>query len=1109
MAAKVYKPEYPGLYYFDTFTFTTMGTSGTRGPIPTSTYSNVPWRDGDFSIVDGQQQWTVPATGTYRITASGACGAKKGRIVSGDVNLSEGQVLTMLVGQMSKGLDGGGGGSFIVSDGKPLIVASGGDGAGGHDASFSPYGSGNGINGAGYFTDGSNVSTKFQFLKPAAYINGGYGNSYEGLLPFGGGFGGGQTFVYPPETPIPIVMPSSQHWTTIGVSPTGRFVAFVQSSTIAAYSNDGINWTQITMPFYGNWNAVAVNSNGLFIVISDTDDFAAYSNDGINWSKLNTMSTSAYWTAIAVNSNGRFVVISQGSSVSSYSDDGVNWTDTALPFSAYWQSMTVSSSGRFVAIAISYGVAIYSDNGINWTGTTLFVPPYYYWSSIAVNSSGRFVAIPQYSYNKIAAYSNDGINWLESNTIPSNTSWSALTVNSNGRFIAIANSTDVAAYSDDGINWTQTTMPSSRYWKAVAVSSNGTCVALVDNQNTVAISYDGISWFSTLPLQNIRGGGGYTGSPGDRSSGATCYADLSVTNFTDLGAISNTAGYVTVSLIEPALVTIPSDDTIIDTKIYVSPSGFAYWSDVAYSPELGIFATCSGFYNGQGIAYSTDGKQWFRSDYIGNGPSSVAWSPDLGIFITSAGFRVYFSSNGKNWTLTGNLEFYGFRDVIWVPFLHEFICIANVEYSSFYKSLDGINWYSITVGTPVYYSQYRYSVLAASTDTVIAGLSTYVYASTDGDNWDISLTTTGVVVTTAYGNGTFFVVTDASYYYYSTDKGQTWSNGTLSFAWPYFVLAVFTNDSVIITGDNETFVSHDYVTWTRYPNNTMIPSSSSYNSLVYNPTEQYIVAVSDREINLSIDGTLWIPADTTFIGATYDNVAYSPETSTVVAVASNGQTSTETGVYTKDGVNWKRIPGLNFNSPICLWNPLQNLFFLIDNYGVSRAFDPVSESLIYAPGYREWIDQTTPVELLKSYYQQGLNNNFPIGKAFSLGGIIVDTGANLYGGYRVSCSGDVFIKMGRDPGGTAYTSTDGTNWESYQLQGYLTDIRRIIYISKYKAFFTVSGQTGRVHKSYDGVEWTMVYQSPGISLSEMVWCPTFNSILIFSIANNLTKLTFF
>lgn len=133
----MYKPSYPGSYYFDTFTFTTMGNSGHRGPLPTQKYANAPWDPDQFSIVDGQQQWTVPANGTYQITAAGAYGAKPGRVVTGQVSLAQNQVLSLLVGQQPTPLTanvvdnvtvGGGGGTFVTSGGKPLMVASGGDG---------------------------------------------------------------------------------------------------------------------------------------------------------------------------------------------------------------------------------------------------------------------------------------------------------------------------------------------------------------------------------------------------------------------------------------------------------------------------------------------------------------------------------------------------------------------------------------------------------------------------------------------------------------------------------------------------------------------------------------------------------------------------------------------------------------------------------------------------------------------------------------------------------------------------------------------------------------------------------------------------------------------
>jgi hypothetical protein len=773
-----------------------MGTSGTRGPDSTKKYSNAPWREGDFSIVDGQQQWTVPVSGTYSITASGAYSAKKGRIVSGDVELNEGQVLTMLVGQLpypvGYGL-GGGGGTFIVANGKPLIVVSGGDGTGGQDASFSPYGTGNGINGAGYFTDGSNVSITYQFLKPIAYINGGFGNSYEGSPPYGGGFGGGQGFAFPPTS--------------------------------------------------------------------------------------------------------------------------------------------------------------------------------------------------------------------------------------------------------------------------------------------------------------IYGGGGYTGSPGDGVSGATCYADESVQNFTDLGATSNSAGYVTISLVNAT--TIEHSDTLTDAVIYASPSGVgSYWSDIEYSPKLKLFVVSSGFYNGQGIVYSSDGKQWFRSDYEGGGPWAIAWSPELGIFTTTTNVT-YISSNGKNWTQVQGTSGW-LTDIIWVPFLHKFIAISYYS-DYFFESSDGQHWSPITTG-PVGEGagNLGHSFFATSQSNVLAGLSTSVYVSPDGVTWNQTLTTTNNINNVAYGNGVFFVESVPTYYY-SKDEGRTWSiEASLPFVNNSQPISsvVFTDTQIVVTGQNETLISSDYIHWTRYPNNIMNPASQGYRRTIYNQVDNYLVSVSDREINLAVDGTIWIPADTTYIGGVYDNVMCSPETSTVVLVASYEQS--EPGIYTKDGVYWNRIPGLTFHPTTCQWNPLQGLFYL----GNNTFFDPYTETLV-SGNWREWVDSSTSPQLLQWYYDQTINNCLPITKAFSLNGIIVNTG-----GERISCSGSTFIKMTRYTGGIAYSSTDGTNWTEYSLQGdAIGTCERIIYISKYNAFY-ISGGTGVFKSSDDGITWSCIYTLPGVSLFEMTYAPFLNKLLITTIVNDLIELTF-
>ena len=214
----MYKPIWPGTYYFKSFTFTSMGNSGHRGPTSNQTYADAPWPSPSyFSIKNGQQNWTVPANGVYQITAAGAYGATPGRVVTGQATLSQGQVLTMLVGQQPTPLTanvldnvtvGGGGGTFVTTNGTPLIVASGGDGSGSTSSpgSFSPPGNGGGGSGAGYYGNGSGTNPFFQFLVPYSYVNGGYGNSYEygqPTLTENGGFGGGQS-------PIGLLTPITQ-----------------------------------------------------------------------------------------------------------------------------------------------------------------------------------------------------------------------------------------------------------------------------------------------------------------------------------------------------------------------------------------------------------------------------------------------------------------------------------------------------------------------------------------------------------------------------------------------------------------------------------------------------------------------------------------------------------------------------------------------------------------------------------------------------------------------------------------------------------------------------------------------------------------------------------
>lgn len=134
------------------YSFTTAGSSGINGPIQesvTAAYSGTTLAGQVVIQTRGIQQWTVPVTDTYSVTAAGASGGYvtgkiggRGRVITTQIYLTQGQVLKILIGQeggrsaftLSGGgaSGGGGGGTFIVDSATSsalLVVGGGGGGA--------------------------------------------------------------------------------------------------------------------------------------------------------------------------------------------------------------------------------------------------------------------------------------------------------------------------------------------------------------------------------------------------------------------------------------------------------------------------------------------------------------------------------------------------------------------------------------------------------------------------------------------------------------------------------------------------------------------------------------------------------------------------------------------------------------------------------------------------------------------------------------------------------------------------------------------------------------------------------------------------------------------
>ena len=234
------------LYSFTgTLTFTPAGATGRSGPTLsqcTTAYSSFgSWvtNTAYFNMTQaGYQLWTVPQTKTYTIVCAGAgtyytnaSGATYGRgqIISSSVSLTQGQILCIVVGQLSGGCSpfgtanasGGGGGTYVAlgssnTTATIIVAAGGGGGQYGNTTNFAQQnattsttgntgqgGAAGGANGAGgsstgawsgggggFTGNGANTSNNVAG-GGLAFRNGSTGGTTASCATIWGGFGGG------------------------------------------------------------------------------------------------------------------------------------------------------------------------------------------------------------------------------------------------------------------------------------------------------------------------------------------------------------------------------------------------------------------------------------------------------------------------------------------------------------------------------------------------------------------------------------------------------------------------------------------------------------------------------------------------------------------------------------------------------------------------------------------------------------------------------------------------------------------------------------------------------------------------------------------------------
>ena len=955
----VYKPAYPGLYYFDTFTFTTLGTSGKRGPDSTKTYTNAPWREGDFSIVDGQQQWTVPATGTYRIEAAGAYGATPGRVVSGDVDLSEGQVLTMLVGQLPTPLTsnaqdnltvGGGGGTFVVSDGTLLMVASGGDGTGGSAASFNPYGTGNGKNGGGYLSNGLVTSATFKFLKPEAYVDGGFGNSFPtGVVPEEGGFGGGQSPVAtsnisggggytgsPGDGVSGATCYGAGNITDLGAaSNTAGYVTVSLMNPVPLEQGMTLNpWViqPTVLAPATTWSAVAYG-NGVYVSVSNNGTYPVmYSTNGIEWSTDTSGSQTDSWISVTFG-DGVFSAVSTSGSTA-YSYNGINWVVkksvlyTIVPgagFDYFGSSIDMSSDGTVLAANLGPSdfnlprlVKVYTNGVLSYTLTGNPLNTFDgFGRSVALSSNGTILAVGAIGDNYVKVYTNGVLSY----TLTGNASEQfgrSVALSANGTILAVgAPAADyVNVYTNGVLSYTLTGNASDKFGGVVALSSDGTILAVGapdTYQGYVKVYNNGIFSYQTFEFSSSNDYGKYLDLNSDGTILAVCTRNPN--NYDRTIQIYNN-GTILYSIVSASSqyppdesVSLNSDGTILAVGI---PGAYPVNGIVAVYTN-GILANtlqaAPAIFFGSAVALSSDGNILSVSngfEYLNllvkifntfSLPPLSSVTYGNGKFVAVSNISsTFYSTNSINWS-NANAVFDTWSSVTYGN--GKFVAVSKYgTTSNVMYSLDGNIWSNVTTGT----TSNSWTSVSYGNDRFLAISSTSnVMYSLNGIDWTTGVSTGLNSNCLTYGGGYFVCPSSnssVSAVSISTN-GQSWQNLSLTYT-PRVYAGITYGDSGFVavssTGLLLGFVPTFWVNPVQVANSTKL-NSVNWSDLAYGNGS--FVAVGQGLIQTSLNyGNTW---SSFAVSNTFTSVAYSSNLGKFVALPG----FFGDGAYTStDSSNW-------------------------------------------------------------------------------------------------------------------------------------------------------------------------------------------------------------
>lgn len=248
-------------------------------------------------------------------------------------------------------------------------------------------------------------------------------------------------------------MPSGSTYGSGSISGNGVVLYFYTNNSqyYYLYTNDRENFTVYQAPFYvGNSQSMGY-FNGYFIICNSYGNKIAYSQDGIDWTQV-VVNSSANFTAPSIFYFNDLYIIMDRNGNEYYSSNLQNWSVTTFPntnftvYSAATNGNIAIISNALNAYSTNY---LYSEDGISWTNKSISqissgAVYFYYWKETFYALNGDL--------SNAFLTSTDGENWIQQ-TAPASMFYGTM-VSSEDKILVISSGASSTPYiSEDGLNW--------------------------------------------------------------------------------------------------------------------------------------------------------------------------------------------------------------------------------------------------------------------------------------------------------------------------------------------------------------------------------------------------------------------------------------------------------------------------------------------------------------------------------------------------------------------------------------------------------------------------------------------------------------------------------